>query len=240
MPSCSNSLRSKIAVRCERPVVAGADGVAARAVVSQVHRAEAEVPPGGGLADIHDRIGTFHGQDVADRRARRVLGPASPLGIELAGGANHPQEPAALEQLVISQLPARRGRGDFLVRRSRESSGSCRRAAWPRAWLGPAESPDRPPRPRDASPAAWWWRARAPGGRSFLLAPIQRVELERDVAIPRKGVPRKVQMSVEDSSHRSTCCLATAGARRLPRQPFHPLDPRYDIPHSRGPHNQRG
>ncbi len=79
-------------VRRQRPFVAGADGIPALAVVSQVHRAETKVPPGGGLADVDDRIGSFHGQDVADRRRGRIVVPASPLGIELARGPDHPQQ----------------------------------------------------------------------------------------------------------------------------------------------------
>ena len=67
------------------------------------------------MIDIDDRIGAFHGQDVADRRGIRIGQPALPVGVELAHGPDHPQQPAALEQLVIGELAAGRRRGDFLV-----------------------------------------------------------------------------------------------------------------------------
>ncbi len=113
IPSCSNSLSSKIPSGVSGP--SSPVPTAYRPCRSEPgSRAETKVPPGR-LAYVHDRIGRLPGQDVADRTLGRFLGPASPLGIELAGGANHPQVAAALEQLIISQLPARSGRGDFLV-----------------------------------------------------------------------------------------------------------------------------
>ncbi len=67
-----------------------------------------------------------------------VVGPALPVGIELAGGANHPQQAPALEQLVVGKLAPRRRRGDFLVGEVEAQAAGPAVAA--RAGLGAASS----------------------------------------------------------------------------------------------------
>ena len=67
----------------ERPVVAGADRVAALAVMGQVHRPQPEVPPLDRLARLDDRVGPLHRQDVADRFVLVASHAALPVGIEV-------------------------------------------------------------------------------------------------------------------------------------------------------------
>ena len=123
------------AVRRERAVAAGADGVPALAVVGQVHRAQTQVPPGRGLARRR-RSGRPLPWPGCSRSARGVAGrrTSSAVRVELGRGADHPQQPAALEQLVIGELAAGRRRGDLLVGEVEVQPGMARPAGGPRGW----------------------------------------------------------------------------------------------------------
>ena len=57
------------------PALAGAEGVRARSVVGETDHPQPVVPPEPGLLRVDDRVGAFHQQDVADRRAGRVRLP---------------------------------------------------------------------------------------------------------------------------------------------------------------------
>ena len=153
------------------------------------------------MVDIDDRVGALHRQDVADRRVRRVSRPVSPVFVELARGADHPQRPATLEQLVVGELAAGGRRGDLLVGEVEASPPG----AVGRLTLRPRTGQQRRLAGRDR--AATHLRQR--GGRSpprgvvrpGALALVECVQLERDVAAPRQGVPGQVQMPVEDDPH---------------------------------------
>ena len=143
----------------ERAVVARADRVAAPAVVGQVHRAQAEVPPGLRLLGVDDRVGPLHGQDEADRlrrrSRRRASGSSGRPALRPCGSSAAPRAVPA----PCSRRAARgRRRGRSPGSDSRGSGASALRASGPRAWPGRGASPGRRRSRPASSRGAWWWR----------------------------------------------------------------------------------
>ena len=176
----------------QRAGAAGAEGVGARSVVGQTDHAQPVVPPEPGLLRRDDRVGAFHEQDEAERRARRVRLPGGAPGVQVGSGADEPDDPLSLQLLVVGELPLCLGEGDLVgaevdvavlaVVLARDHRGEDE----PDLARPQIREPDRPRRP----PLL---------GHPLLALDAPRlVRAEGEIAIPHHGVHRQIEMSVDD------------------------------------------